>query len=192
MAKLIKFEDIGDENACDNLTKDERKQFNILKEKVIEVMKKVVDHYKNKRYRYAVKAGQTAIKNLELCKLADDLEQAEQQNLLKELYSLLSDCYLKLEDWKKVCLMVNELRARWPASISRNVNILVNEAIALSNIEDDSKRAIAKLKEAQKIDPHNERVNRTLSDILAKEKKYKEERDQMWRRALELQAKTEK
>lgn len=97
---------------------------------------------------------------------------------------------MKTEEWKKVCSMVNELRRR--TNISRNVKVLLNEAIALSNIDDDFQRAINLLRSAQKIEPHNEEVNQTLSVILAKEEKYKQERKNMWQKAFDLKLSTEK
>lgn len=187
VAKLNRFEDIGDENACDNLTNEERKKFQTLKEKVIEMQKKSLDHFKYKRYRYAISVGQSAIKNLEFCTVANESEQKEQQKLVNELYSHLSDCYVKTQDWKKTCLMVNELRRR--TDISRNVGIMLNEAIALSHIEDDDyKRSISILRKAQQIEPHNESVNHTLAEVLAKAEKYKNEITAIWKKALNLKA----
>lgn len=190
MAKLIKFEDIGDENACNELTKEERKKFHFLKPKVNEMRKNSLDHFKNKRYRYAISVGLDAIKNLEFCTVANESEQTEQQQMLIELYSHLSSCYIKTQEWNKTCLMINELRRL--TDINRNVNILLNEAIALSNIEDDFCRSIGLLKKAQKIDPHNDMVNRTLADVLKKEEKYKSDTKEMWAKAFDVKAKADK
>lgn len=140
-------------------------------------------------FHLKTKVNQSAIRNLEFCQVSNEIEQKEQQQLLNEMYSHQSSCYVKTEEWKKVCSMVNELRRR--TNVSRNVTILLNEAIALSNIEDDFERSIKLLRSAQKIEPHNEEVNQTLKAILEKEKKYKQERKNMWQKAFELKQSVE-
>lgn len=55
VANLISFNETGDENACDNLSEEDRRKFHILKDKIIELQKNGRDHYKNHRYRYAIK-----------------------------------------------------------------------------------------------------------------------------------------
>lgn len=189
VAKLIDFEEIGVENACDGLSEEDRRKFHVLKDKINEMYKKSLDHIRNKRYRYAISVSQAAIRNLELCQVANEAEQAEQQKLLNELYIQLSSCYVKTEEWKKCCSMVNELRRR--SNISRNITLMLNEAIALSHIEDDFQRSIKLLRNAQKIEPHNELVNGTLNEILAKDEKYKLDRQEMWQRALDMKSKIE-
>ncbi|XP_055305098.1 inactive peptidyl-prolyl cis-trans isomerase shutdown [Sitodiplosis mosellana] len=189
VAKMIDFIDTGDENACDSLSQEDRRKFAVLKDKVIEMMKKLQDHFRNKRYRYAINVGQTAIRNLEMCQVANEDEQTEQQKFLNDLYIQLTTCLVKTEDWKKCCTMVNELRRR--TNISRNVPVMLNEAIALSHIEDDYKRSINLLRNAQKLEPHNELVNSTLDEVLAKEEKYRKQSQDMWRKALEVKSKAD-
>lgn len=189
VAKMVRFEDIGDDKACDDLTQEERRKFHVLKDKVVEMQKKALDHYKNKRYRHAISVGQSAIKNLELCNVANESEQAEQQKMLIDLYKHLCDCYIKTQDWKKACIMVNELRHR--TKDKQNVEIMLNEAIALSNIEDDFKRSIAILRKAQKIDPHNESINIELSKQISKQQEYEKGQKKMWSRALEIKSNAE-
>lgn len=189
VAKLTDFIEIGNENACDGLPQEDRRKFAVLKEKVNEMLKKMQDHFRNKRYKYSISVGQTAIRHLEMCQVADEAEQNEQQKLLNDLYIQLSTYYIKTEDWKKCCLMVNELRRR--SNISRNVTVMLNEAIALSHIEDDFQRSIELLRKAQKIEPNNELVNKTLDEVLAKEEKYRKESQEMWRKALDVKSKAE-
>lgn len=79
--------------------------------------------------------NQSVIRTLEMCQVANECEQKEQQRILNDIYCHQSDCYVKVQEWKKVCLMVNELRRR--TNINRNVKILLNEGIALSYIDDE-------------------------------------------------------
>lgn len=189
VAKLVDFVEIGDENACNGLSEQDRRKFNFLKDKVNEMYKKSLDHFRNQRYKYAISVGQAAIRALELCQVANEAEQIEQQKLLNEMYIQLSSCYIKTENWRKCCLMVNELRRR--ADISRNITVILNEAIALSHIEDDFRRPIELLRGAQKIDPHNELVNRELNDMLAKDEKYKNDHKKMWQKAFDVKQRAE-
>lgn len=160
----------------------------MVKKKIGDLYKKSLDHIKNKRYAYAIKISQMAVRSLEFCQVADEEEQAEQQSLLNTLYIQLSDCYIHTENWKKCCLMVNELRRR---NIKENASVMLNEAIALSHIEDKFDRSINLLRKAQQIEPQNELVNKTLADILKKDEKYKKEQQDMWQRALAMKAKVE-
>lgn len=137
--------------------------------------------------RYAISVSQAAIRALELCQVADETEQMEQQKMLNELYIQLSNCYIATENWKKCCSMINELRRR--TNINRNITVILNEAIALSHIDDDFQRPITLLRNAQKIDPHNELVNHTLNEVLAKDEKYKADRQKMWQKAFEVKSK---
>lgn len=127
-----------------------------------------------------------AVQKLNLCQVADEKEEAEQQALLDKLYIQLSDCYIHVENWKKCCLMVNELHHR---KFNRNVKVMLNEAIALSHIEDSFDRSIRLLRTAQEIEPQNGMVNKTLAELLTKNQKYKQEQQDMWRRALAVKEK---
>lgn len=153
------------------------------------MVKKMEDHIRNQRYKYAINVAQTTIRNLELCQVANEDEQKEQQKLLDDLYIQLIACLVKAENWKKCCSTVNELRRR--TNISKNVPVIVNEAIALSHIEDDFKRSINLLRKAQNIEPHSELVNSTLAEVLAKEEKYRKQSQDMWRKALDVKAKVD-
>ncbi|XP_031632253.1 inactive peptidyl-prolyl cis-trans isomerase shutdown-like [Contarinia nasturtii] len=189
VAKLISFDEIGDEHACDEISEEDQRKFHVIKDKIDEIYKKSLDHIKNKRYRYAITASQTALRKLEWCQVADEKEETEQQSFINKLYIQLADCYIQVENWKKCCLMINELRRR--SNISQNVSVMLNEAIALSNIEETFGRSIKLLRAAQQIEPQNEMVNKTLAEILEKDAKYKKEQQEMWKRALDLKAKVE-
>lgn len=181
--KMINFVEIGDENACENVLEEDRHKFSVMKVKVSDQQKRANDHYANKRFNHAKKVNMDAIKNLELCQVNDDKEQNEQQNMLIELYTNVCNCYMKLEDWKKVCLMINELRRL--TNVKKNVELLVNEAIAQSKINDQYEASISLLRQAQKIEPNNKRVNEALIDMLEANKKYKEQSRNMWQRAFQ-------
>lgn len=187
--KLLNFVEVGDENACDNVSAADRRKFVVMKPNIIEQQKRANDHFANKRFIHARRVNQEAIRHLELCQVADDKEQNEQQKLLIQLYTSLCDCYLETEDWKKVCSMINELRRL--TDIKRNVKLLVNEGIALSKINDEFDRSIELLKRAQQIEPNNQFVNQTLNGIIESKKKYESERKAMWQRAFQVKQSVE-
>lgn len=181
--ELINFVDIGRDGEAEQINASDRRKFHVLKTKIIEKQKRAIDNFNNRRFAYAKMVNQEVIRELELCQVADDAEQAEQRELLVQLYTHLSDCYLELEDWKKACSMVNELRRL--TNVKQNVKILVNEAVALSNIADGLERSIELLRHAQRIEPNNGKVNQTLACVVAANDKYKAERKAMWQRAFQ-------
>lgn len=187
VVKLFGFTDIGDEAAYKDVPEEDRHKFYVLKDKIYEMYKSAKDYFKYQRYKYAASVSQDAIRTLEFCQVADETEQKEQEKLLVELYAHLSDCYVKMGDWKKVCLTVNELRRRHHAD--RSVRILMNEGIALSYVDDEFQRSIRTLRKAQKLDPHNKAVNQALDEVLKKDEKYKKEKSAMWQKAFELKEK---
>lgn len=189
VVKLIDFVEIGDENACDDLPQEDLRKFHIVKDKVIEMHKKALDLIRSKQYRKAISVHQSAIRKLEFCQLANEEEQIQQQSMLFDYYLQLAECYFKIDDWKKLCLTVNELRRRNVSKVNKHVNILVNEAIAISHIEDDYKRAIQMMRKIQLQNPNNERINQELDNMCKKKEKYDEERKEMCKRIFKVQAK---
>lgn len=181
--ELIDFIDIGRDGEAEQINESDRRKFHVLKAKIIEKQKRAIDNFNNRRFGYAKMVNHEVIRELELCQVADDAEQAEQRELLVQLYTHLSDCYLELEDWKKVCSMVNELRRL--TNVKQNVKLLVNEAAALSNMADCFERSIELLRQAQHIEPNNEKVNKTLASVVEANEKYKAERKAMWQRAFQ-------
>lgn len=186
VVKLINFTDTGDEKACDDVSEEDRRKFKVMKEKIMDLSKKAQDYTKVKNYKSAIGLYQSAIRNLEFCQLANEDEQKVQEKLLIEFNINLMECYANDKNWRKVCLVVNELRRR--TDVERNVKILYNEGIALSFIEDDYVRSIERLRKAQRLEPHNQLVNNKLNEILAKAEKYKQERAEMSRRMFKTMA----
>lgn len=191
VVKLIDFVVTGDAKACDDLPQEDRRKFHVVKDKVNQMHLKATDHTRSKRYRQSVSLYQKMIQNLEFCQLANEDEQNQQQTMLFEYYSQLAECYFKLDDWKKLCLMVNELRRRNAAKLNESVNVLVNEAIAISHIEDDYKRAITMMKKVQRQYPNNERVNNELDKMFKKKEKYQQETQDIWKKAFNVKSKAD-
>lgn len=191
VAKLINFVDTGNAQAYDEVSQEDRRKFHVVRDKIDLMHKKAVDDMRNKRYGSAIGVYQKAIRSLDFCTLADEDEQKQQQEMLFEFYVQLAECYLQNANWKKVCSMINELRRRNPAQVGKDVNILLNEAIAVSHIEDDYKRPIQMVKKVQLLDPNNERVNSELNNLIKKKEKHDEEMKNIWQKALGVKAKAD-
>lgn len=189
--KLINFVETGDGQACDDVPDEDRRKFHALRDKIDLLHKKGLDDMRNKRFGQAVGVYQKAIRNLEMCQLANEDEQQQQQKMLREYYTALGECYFQNKNWKKVCVMVNELRHRFDGYVAKNVNILLNEAIAVGNIEGDYKRAIGMMKKVQLLEPHNERVNAELNNFIQKQHKYEKESGAMWQKAFAVKTKAD-
>lgn len=186
VAKLINFIDTGDAQAVDNVAPEDRRKFNVIRDKIDLLHKKALDDMRCKRYGSAIAAYRKAIQNLELCTLANEDEQDQQQKMLFDYYINIMECYLQTKNWKKVCSMVNELRRRNATFVERDANILLNEAIAVSNIEGDYSRAIKMMRTAQRLDPLNERVNRELDELIRKKEKCDKEEKEFCKRMMSI------
>lgn len=130
VAKLINFVDTGDAEAVDNVPPEDRRKFSVLRDRVDLLHKKAFDDMHKKRYGSAIAVYRKAIQSLELCTLANEEEQNQQQKMLFDYYINITECYLHSSNWKKVCTMVNELRRRNPEFVNKDVNILLNEGMA--------------------------------------------------------------
>lgn len=190
VVKLVDFIETGDAHACDDLSQEDRRKFHVVREKVKQMHTKALDHCRNKRYRPAISVYQSAIRSLDFCRLTDEDEQNEQQQMWLEYHTQLANCYFKAEDWKKCCSMVNELRRRNAAHVKKNLDIQVNECVAVSHIEDDYERSIGMLKKVQLQNPNNERVNCELDKMLKKKEKYDQQNKAIWTKAFSVMDKS--
>lgn len=184
VAKLVDFREIGSEHACDNLTDEELRQFAVVKVKALEMFHQVKDLQRKNSYAHAIDVGSKIMDRLRFCAIENGEEEKEKRKFIADIYVVLIDCYVKVEKYKKVVSMVNELRGF--IDIDSNVNVLVNEAIAYSKIGDDFNRAIGLLCKAQQIDPHSKLVNDTLADVQKARQKYKDDTKEFMRKAFQM------
>lgn len=184
VAKLVNFREIGSENACDELTSDQLLKFGLVKAKVVEMQKKIMDLCRKGEWHRAVQVNLQILQRLQFCDVENDDELKKKDQLFAEVYEKLIECYVKVENYKEAIENVTNLRKI--SNIDENINVLVNEAIARSKIDDNYNRSIGLLRKAQQLDPHNERVNNTLNDIQQARDKYKNEMKGFLQRAFQL------
>ncbi|XP_055319595.1 inactive peptidyl-prolyl cis-trans isomerase shutdown-like [Sitodiplosis mosellana] len=184
VAKLVNFREIGSENACDELSGDELRKFGLVKEKVMEMQKKVSDLCRKREFERAIRVNLQILQRLQFCDIENGDELKEKNQIFADVYEKLIDYYIKIENYKEA--FENVTRLRQISDVDRNVNVLVNEAIARSKVDDDYNRSIVLLRRAQQLDPHNESVNSTLNDIQKARDKYKNEMKGFLQRAFQL------
>lgn len=173
VAKLVDFEEIGSENACEKLTEEELHQYSTVKAKAIEMQKNLNDLYGQGRYAQAISRSLEIIQRLRFCEIQHDEEQKDRNQFLADVYVKLIDCNVKKERYEKACEAIQELRHL--TNVDNLVDVLVNEAIARSKTEDSYENSIELMRKAQSRHPRNELVNNTLNDLQAARDKYKNE-----------------
>lgn len=183
VAELVNFYETGSENACEDLSADELRQFHLVKNKVSKMQLKAIDFKRNHLYSHAIRVNLEIIQRVLFSDIANENEMIAKNKLLADVYAHLIGCYIKVEDFKKAHSMINDLRKI--SDVDQNVHVLLNEAIALSKIDDNYDQSIGLLRMAQKIDPHNSDVNSILDEMLKARDKYKEETKTFFQRAFQ-------
>lgn len=209
-ATLVDFYETGSEKACDELSADELRQFHLVndklfynllnmsniqycfisfsqvKDKAIEMQLKAIDFKRKHLYSHAIRVNLEVIQRLLLCDTANEDESNAKNKLLSDVYAHLIGCYIKIEDYKKAHSTVNDLREIY--DVDHNAQVLMNEAIALSKIDDNYDQSIGLLRKAQKLDPHNSEVNAVLDEMLKARKKYEKDTKNFFQRAFQTKA----
>lgn len=186
VAKLIDFTEINEDDAAEQQSNEDRRKFRNVKKKVMDMRGKAIVHVRCERYRSATRALLSAAQMLELCHLANDIEQDEQHQMLVEIFTELMTIYGMADEHRKVCLMVNELRKL--KNVKNDINVLLHEAIAVSHLDDESERALEILQRCQKIDPNNQFVVETKRAIIERNRKHRDEMKSLWQRAMQIKA----
>lgn len=184
VAKLVDFEEIGAENACENLTDEELRTFSAVKSKALEMLAQTKDLNTKGSYAHGINVGLQIIDRLRFCEVDNDEEIKEKCKLIDDVFIELIDCYVKVEKYKKALSMISQLRESM--DVDKNINLLVNEAIAYNKLDGDFERSIELLRKAQMIDPHSKLVNHTLSEVQKKRDKYKNDTKEFMRKAFQV------
>lgn len=183
VAKLVNFREIGSENACDELSSEELRKFQAVKEKVAEMQKKVADLCRKCEFSRAIHVSLQIIQRLQFCDIENDNERKEMNQIIADVYEKVIDYNIKIDNYKDALTYVDRLRKI--VNVDKKVYVLVNEAIARSKIDDDYSRAIGLLRKAQQLNPHDEKVNTTLNNIQKACDKYRNETKTFFQRAFQ-------
>ncbi|XP_034652753.1 inactive peptidyl-prolyl cis-trans isomerase shutdown [Drosophila subobscura] len=182
--EVLHFTLIGDSDAFVAMSAADRDKFAVVYPKALDMYMHGKDCVKQYRYRNAVTAFERAVSSLNYCRLANDEEDRKQVDLLITLNQNLMICYNKLQHPKRVCIAMKALR-----SLTENkpsCKALYQEGCALSALgEYESARGI--FMQAQAKQPDNKEINVKITDLDKIIKKYKEETQEIWTRALSAQ-----
>lgn len=170
VTKLVDFEEIGTEDACDKLSADELHHYPTVKRRAIEMQAKMYDLYEQRAYSNAIKIGLDIMERVTFCDISSEADTHDRSEFLANIYVKLIDCYIKVEKYKKALDLVGKLRKLTNAE--QFVDVLVNEAIALGKTADTFQQPIELLRKAQRLYPRNEMVQKTLNDLQDEHRKY--------------------
>lgn len=181
--ELVDFNAVGDINAMDHLTDEDRNKFSVVYAKAKQIHLKGIDFFGQSMYKNACMAFMKAINALNFCQLNSEDEQEQQSVFLIKLYTNLAVCYNKLNQCNKTILMCRELRRLTNNKLS--CKALFQEGRALLNLGDYVKSRTLLIK-AQKLEPNNTDVNKELKTLEMRYKKYKDNEKDLWTRAISM------
>lgn len=108
--EVLGFTLIGDEQSLDNIAPEDRNKFSIVYPKAQDMRLHGKDCVKRGSYRSGLRAFENAIASLNYCRLADELDERKQKELLITLYTNVMFCNNKLARPSKVCIAMQALR----------------------------------------------------------------------------------
>ncbi|XP_052899321.1 inactive peptidyl-prolyl cis-trans isomerase shutdown-like [Anopheles moucheti] len=172
-----------DGDALSKLNEKERRSYAMVKDRVAQIRQYAKDCFKRNLIPKAIAKYLEAVDTLQLCQLKDEAEQEEQQKTLIALYTSLSVCYNRRDQPKDACRMVNAMRNL--CDVNKNAKILYQEGKALMKIGDYD-RSRKCLLGAQKLEPQDENIHRTLKELNTCSSKHQIEEKRIWTRAFGL------
>lgn len=170
VTKLVNFEEIGAEDACDKLNADDLRHYPTVRARVNEMQAKMFDLYDRRAISNAIKIGLEIIERVSYCDILTAADTEDSRELLTSIYVKLIDCFVKVERYKKALDMIESLRKL--TNTERFVEVMVNEAIALGKTGDNYKEPIELLRKAQHLYPLNETVHTVLNELQNEQRKY--------------------
>lgn len=173
VTKLVDFEEVGSADACEQLTDEDLHHYPTVKLKAIEMQKKLNELYRERRYSQAILLCLDIIQRIQFCDVQDDDVEKDKHQFLTSVYVKLIDCYVRRDKFQKAVGAVKQMRQL--ANVEEFVDVLVNEAVALSKVSDDYNTSIKLLRRAQQLYPRNELVHKTLNDLCSAREKYNNE-----------------
>lgn len=178
--QLIKFSEIGDEEAAENVQPEDRTKYGVMIEKIKEVKASGLDYFRNGAYVKAAACFHRAINKLEMCQLKDEEEEKDCEQHLIKLYVNAMTCYNKLNKPKQACSAFKDL-TRLDGS-SKNAKALYQHGKALMALGEFA-RAKGALTKANRLLPNDSEIAKLLKELDTKHSEHKTTESKMWRRA---------
>lgn len=184
--KLVKFIEIGDENAAELLndtTANNNFTFEQVEEQVKNVMTNARAMFKMNHISKATEMYSKAVTALELCNMKSDDEQNQQKLYLINLFKNLCVCYNKRKLFKKTCLMTQELERL--TDINQDSKIMFAKGKALAGLFDYTRAKVA-LKTAHSLAPANQDIIKELELLEKNFSEYKKSEQEIAQNAMKL------
>lgn len=178
--QLINFSEMGDEEATENVSKEDRRKYGVMIDKILEVKKSANHYYNQGSYIKAAGAYHKAIDELQKCNLADVKEEEEQHKHLVTLHQNVMMCYNKIDKPAKACSAFNDMKHYIKPNASPNVKALYEYGKALFKL-DEYARSIEVLKKANAMKPNDSLIIQLLKDVEKKFSSHKSNEKKMFR-----------
>lgn len=178
--RLINFTEIGDENATEGITEEDRNKYSYVSEKAHATYLNAVDSFKSGRFAAAKNAFHKAANALEFCNAANEEEDKTRNEMLVKLYRNLAVTYNKIEQPNRACDMCKELKRL--GNYHQDCKGMFQEGKALAMLG-DYKSAKRWLTKAQRLEPNNTEIYNEIKNVSNKEEKYKESQEKFMKRA---------
>uniref|UniRef100_A0A1I8NY75 peptidylprolyl isomerase n=1 Tax=Stomoxys calcitrans TaxID=35570 RepID=A0A1I8NY75_STOCA len=181
--ELVGFNLIGDIDADQQIPEEDKNKYAIVIDKVKEIHLKGLDFFAQGMHRNACRAFEKALDLLKFCRLSSEDEEREQTTFLLKLYTNLAVCYIKINAPAKTCIMCKEIRHL--TNNKPSCKALFQEGRALLMLgEYEKARGI--LIRAQHMEPNNGDISRELKILEDRYKRYKDNEQKMWSKAMGL------
>uniref|UniRef100_A0A336L5J2 peptidylprolyl isomerase n=1 Tax=Culicoides sonorensis TaxID=179676 RepID=A0A336L5J2_CULSO len=137
--------------------------------------------FRKGQYSSAITKYKKAADDIQFAQLKDEAEEQQQKAMLRKLFLNLAVCYLKVDQPKKTCIMINNLRD--VENVHNNAKALFQEGKALRLIGqyDNARRS---LRRAAKLKPDDENIAIEIRILEDKVKQVKDAEIQMCKNAL--------
>lgn len=171
--KVVKVEDIGDQEAIDKLLSErsEVQKFTEIKESVEETRIRATDYFSKKKFDKAIKLYQRIIQTVGFASTSNEAEREQKLTLLKLIHTNIAVCSNKIEDWQQTMEHIRQLENL--EGIDDNAKALHTKGRALTMLgENDA--AMSALVKAQKLRPVNEQINEAIEELMKRKNTYED------------------
>ncbi|EDV98073.1 GH22913 [Drosophila grimshawi] len=179
--EVIGFTLIGDGQSLEQIAPEDRNKFSVVYPKAQDMHLHGKDCVKRGSYRNAITAFERAVASLNYCRLADEKDEVQQNELLITLYTNLMICYNKLNKPARVCTSMKALRLLTRNQPSCKALFQEGRALAALGEYEQARQAFVL---AQVKQPNNKEISEEIINMEQRVSKYERSMREIWSRAL--------
>lgn len=180
--ELLSYNVVGNLNADLEVSKEDRRKYSIIKDKVMDIHLKGLDFFKQSMYHNAIQAFEKALNMLKFSLLANEEEATEQTKFLMRIYTNLMVSYNKVNKPNRACIMYRELRQLVPSEQDLPCKVLFQDGRAKLMLGDFN-AARHQLVKALRLSPNNHEINQELKLLDEAYGKYRKDEKSLWKKA---------